>query len=229
MRTRSQRSEGSSSSSFPFVLRQSRNIFFDRPAFEHLVRRHMLYDDPVKRQFRTQFESILGLDNVSLALANVEISLAGNFLPAARRLAELVAGDTEYWVSYRRESEGGETIDQRLNVFLQCGLIVIFQMDGQDWHLRTAFFTSDRGRANSTRRVNLTRKGAIVHQIRNHFGTPIQINGQDARKFDPLNRYREIKGVVQSDFALSYPAAFGLQPADVDDGRRLFNVNHLTA
>jgi len=220
MHTRTQRSEGNPPSRL-FVLRQSHKIIGDEPAFEHLVRRHMLYDDPIKRQFRAEFETILGPDNVSQALANVEISRAGDFLPAARRLAELVAGDTEFWVSYRRESEGGEPLDRRLNLFLQCGLIVVFQIDGQDWHLRTAFFTSDRGRA------NCTRNRAIADQIRNRFGARIRINGREEREFDPLHRNREATGVFQTDFVLSCATAFGLQPAD-RDGRRLFDVNQIS-
>ena len=218
-------SEGSAPSGFPFAVRTPfRNIFFDRPAVEHFVRRHMLRDDLINGQCRPQFEITLGLENVSQAVAFVGIPRRGSLVPAARRLAELVVTDADYWVRYRRELDNGKTIDWRVMLFLENGLIVIFQAVGNEWHLRSAYFVTERDR------VILNRQAAVGYQIRNHFGQPIQINGQSAREFDPSYRYRTRQSdgsyATHVGFELSRPEAFGLQAAGAN-GRRLFAINRI--
>lgn len=179
----------------------------------------MLKDQLKARQCRRQFESVLGEASVAKAIEFVQRELKGTLVPVTRRLAELLVDDTSHWIQYRRKSDTGKTIDHRANVFLRSGLIIVFETESDDWFLRTAYFAIDR-------RACVTRRDAIVNQIRTHFGEPVVGNSEKA--FNPRYEYRSPDRqhgyASQTDFVVSDPSHFGITDLD-RDGRGMFRVN----
>ncbi len=209
--------------SFPLCAHTAeRDIFFDRPAFEHLIRRHSLQNKPGLRQFRKQLEDLLGIASISQANYFIERK-HGSLLPAARSLSEKLVGDSTDWVSYRRETDAGEFIDRRLNVYLASGLVVVLQIEEGDWFLRTAFFMAERNNAIADRRRT------IRQAIRNQIGRPIEA---EYLEFDCEYEYRSKQSdgryAVQTDFQLSDPRLFGVKPIPDAPQRFYFDLNSIS-